>query len=148
MCVQPLQKLKQSLGGGATTVRRYRKTNGAKQLLAASRAAGVVATEEPIVPPEVELMRRHILPDHQRDVFTGEVRLRSGQEHPKLRGTERLGFAKVDLYRNGKTKSLKPERLVGECTAAEQEIVEDFLDSGWIEPFPASEWASNSLVVP
>ena len=43
---------------------------------------------------------------------------------------------------------MKPIRLVGERAAAEQEIVEDFLAQGWIEPCPASEWASNGFVVP
>ena len=93
-------------------------------------------------------MRKRILADYERDVFSGEVRLCPGQEHPKVRGTERLGFAKLDLYPNAKPKSLKPIRLVGERAAAEQEIVEDFLARGWIEPCPASEWASNGFVVP
>ena len=43
---------------------------------------------------------------------------------------------------------MKPIRLVGERAAAEQEIVEDFLARGWIEPCPASEWASNGFVMP
>ena len=92
-------------------------------------------------------MRKRILADYERDVFSGEVCLCPGQEHPKVRGTERLGFAKLDLYPNAKPKSLKPIRLVGERAAAEQEIVEDFLARGWIERCPASEWASNSFVV-
>ena len=136
------------LGGRATTVKRYRKRKGATRLLAASRVGGVVTTQEPIVSPEVELMRKRILADYERDVFSGEVRLRPDQEHPKVRGTERLGFAKLDLYPNAKPKSVKPIRLVGERAAAEQEIVEDFLARGWIEPCPASEWASNGFVVP
>ena len=94
------------LGGWATTVKRYRKTNGAKRLLAASRVSGVVTTQEPIVSPEVELMRNSILVDYERDVFSGEVRLRPGQEHRNVRGTERLGFAKLDLYPNAKPKSV------------------------------------------
>ena len=134
--------------GRATTVERYRKTNGAKRLLAASRFGGDVTTQEPIVSPEVDLMRKHILADYERDVLTGEVRLCLGQEHPKDRGTERLGFAKLDLYPNAKPKSVKPRRLVGERAAAEQEIVEDFLAPGSIEPCPASDWASNNFVVP
>ena len=88
---------KELLGGRAATVKRYRKTNGATRLLAASRGGGVVATQEPIVSPEVELMRERILADYERDVFSGEVRLRPGQEHPKVRGTEWLGFARLDL---------------------------------------------------
>ena len=63
---------------------------------------GVVTTQEPIVSPEVELMRRRILADYERNVFSGEVRLCPGQEHPKVRGTERLEFAKLDLYPNAK----------------------------------------------
>ena len=43
---------------------------------------------------------------------------------------------------------MKPIRLVWEPVAAEQEIVEDFLARGWVEPCPASEWASNSCAVP
>ena len=117
---------KKCLGGGLTTVKRYRKTNGTKRLLAASRVGGVVTTQEPIVSPEVELMRKRILADYEQDFFSGEVRLRPGQEHPKVRGTERLGFAKLDLYPNAKPKSVKPIRLVGERAAAEQEIVEGF----------------------
>ena len=136
------------LGGGATTIKRYRKTKGATRLLAASRVGGVVTTQEPIVSPEVELMRKRILADYERDIFSGQVGLRPGQENPKVRGTERLGFAKLDLYPNAKPKSVKPIRLVGERAAAEQEIVEDFLARGWIEPCPASEWASNGFVVP
>ena len=61
------------LSGGATTVKRYRKTNGATKLLAASRVGGMVAAQEPIVSPEVELMRKKILADYERDVFSGEV---------------------------------------------------------------------------
>ena len=63
-------------------------------------------------------------------------------------GTEQLGFAKLDLYRNAKPKCVKPIRLVGERSAAEQEIVEDCLAFGWIEPCPASVSASNGFVVP
>ena len=80
------------LGGRATTVKHYRKTKGATRLFAASRVGGVVTTQEPIVSPEVEVMRRRILADYERDVFSGEVCLRPGQEHPKVRGTERLAF--------------------------------------------------------
>ena len=93
-------------------------------------------------------MRKGILADYERDVFSGEVRLRPGQEHPKVRGTERLGFAQLDLYPNARANSMKPIRLVGEGAAAEQEIVEDVLARGWIAPCPASEWASNGFVVP
>ena len=139
---------KELLGSTATTVKRYLKTNGAKHLLAALRVGGVVTTQEPIVSPEVELMRKRILADYERDVFSGEVCLRPSQRHPKVRGTERLGFAKLDLYPNTKPKSVKPVRLVRERAAAEQEIVENFLARGWIEPSPAYEWASNYFVVP
>ena len=53
-----------------------------------------------------------------------------GQEHPKVHGTERLGFAKLDLYQNAKPKSVKPIRFVGERTAVEQEMVKVF----WLVP--------------
>ena len=139
---------KELLGGRATTVKDYQKTKEATRLLAATRVGCVVTTQEPIVSPEVELMRKRILADYERDVFSGEVRLRPGQEHPKVRGTKRLGFAKLDLYPNAKPKSAKSIRLVGERAAAEQEIVEDLLARGWVEPCPASEWASNGFVVP
>ena len=139
---------KELLGEEATTVKNYRKTNGAKRLLAASCVGGVVTIKEPIVSPDVELMRERILADYERDVFSGEVRLRPGQEHPKVRGTEELGFAKLDLYPNAKPESVKRIRFVGERGAAEQEIVEDFLAHGWIERCPASKPASNSFVVP
>ena len=139
---------KELWGRGATTIKSYRKTNGAKRLLAASRVRGVVTTQEPIVSPEVELMRKRILADYERDIFSREVRLPPGQEHPKVLGTERLGFAKLDLYPNAKPKSVKPIRLVGERAAAEEEIAEDFLARCGIEPCPASEWASNGFVVP
>ena len=118
---------KEVLGGGATTVKRCRKTNPAKQLLAASPVGGIVTTPEPIVSPEVELMRKRILADYERDAVSGQVRLRLGQEHPNVPGTKRSGFAKLDLYRNAKPKSVKPIRLVGERAPAEQEMVEDFL---------------------
>ena len=104
---------KELLDGKATTLKRYRKTNGAKQLLAASRVGGVVTTQARIVSREVEVMRKHILTDNERDVFRGEFRLRPGQEDPKVRGTERWGFAKLDLYPKAKPKSVKPIRLVG-----------------------------------
>ena len=139
---------KEVLSRRTTTVKRYLKTNGAKQLLAASRVGGVVTTQEPIVSPGLELMRKRILADYERDVFSGEVLLCPGQEHPKVRGTERLVFAKLDLYPNAKPKSLKPLRLGGERATAEQEIVQDFLARGWIEPYPASEWAPNEFFVP
>ena len=93
-------------------------------------------------------MRKSILADYERDVFSGEVRLRQGRDHPKVHGTERLGFGKLDLYPNAKPKSVKPIRLVGERATADQEIAEDSLARGWIEPCPASKWASNSFVVP
>ena len=76
-------------------------------------------------------MRKRILADYERDVFSGEVRLHPGQKHPKVRGRERLGFAKLDLYPNAKLKSVKRIRLVRECAAAWQDIVEDFLARGW-----------------
>ena len=47
-------------------------------------------------------MRKRILADYERYVFSGEVRFRPGHEHPKVRGTERLGFAKLDLYPSAK----------------------------------------------
>ena len=149
-CVRSrIAKIEQEfLGRRATTVKRYRKTKGARRLLAASCVGGVVTTQEPIVSPEVELMRKRILADYERDVSSGEVRLRPGQEHPKVCGTERLGFAKRDLYPNAKPESAMPIRLVGERAAAEQEIVEDVLARGLIEPCPASEWVSNRFVVP
>ena len=93
-------------------------------------------------------MRKRILADFERDVFSGDVCLRPRQEHPKVRGTQRLGFAKLRLYPNAKPKSVKPIRWVGEPAAVEQEIVEEFLARGWTEPCPASEWASNGGVVP
>ena len=40
------------LGGGATTGKRYQKTNSAKQWLVASRPGCAVTTQEPIVSPE------------------------------------------------------------------------------------------------
>ena len=54
-CVRlPIAKIeKGSLGGGTTTVKRYRKTSGAKRLLATSHVDGVVTTQEPIVSLEV-----------------------------------------------------------------------------------------------
>ena len=115
-CVRSrIAKMEQELlGRRATTVKCYQKIKSATRLLAASRVGGVITTQEPIVSPEVELMRKRILADYERDVFSGEVRLRPGQEHPKVRGTERLGFAKLDLYPNAKPKSVKPIRLVGE----------------------------------
>ena len=93
---------KELLGGGATTVKRYRKPDSAKQLLAASVVGCVVTTEEPIVSPEAELMRKRSLPVYERVVYSGEVRLRPGQEHPKVCGTERLRFANLEIYRNAK----------------------------------------------
>ena len=139
---------KELLGGRATTVKRYGKSNGAKGLLAASRVGRAVTSQEPFVSLEVELMRKGIVADYRRDVFCGEVRLCRGWEHPNVRGTERLGFAKLDLYPNAKPKSVKPIRYLGKCAAAEQEIVEVFLARGWIEPCPATERASNGFVVP
>ena len=82
-------------------------------------------------------------------VFSREVRLPSGQEHTKLGGTEGCGLlSSTYIYPNAKPKSVKPISLVGERAAAGQEIVEDFLTRGWIEPCPASKWASNGFVVP
>ena len=101
-----------------------------ERLLAASRVGDVVTTQAPIVSPEVELMRKCILADYERDAFSREVRLRLGQEHPRVPGTERLGFAKLDLYPNARPKSVKPIRLVGERAAAEQSMVEDSLPRG------------------
>ena len=105
-------------------------------------------SQEPIWHPKLELIRKRILADYAGDVFSGEVPLCPGEEHPKIPGKEWWGFAKLDLYLNAKRKSVKPKRLVGERAAAEQEIVEDFLARGWIEPCPASKWASNGFVVP
>ena len=148
MCSRIAKIEKEFLRGGPTTVERYRKTKGATRLLAASPVGGVLTTQEPIVCPEVELMRKHILADNERDVFRGEVRLRPGEEHPKVRRTERFWFANLDLYPNAKPKSVKPIQLVGGRAAAEQEIVKDVLACCWIEPCPASEWASNGFIVP
>ena len=142
------QIAKELLGGGGATVRHYPKTNGAKLLLAASGVGGVVTTQEPIVSPEVKLMRKRILADYERDVFSGEVHLRRGQEHAKILGREQLEFANLDLYQSAKPKSVKPMRLVGERAAAEQEIADNLLAHDWIEPCPASEWACHGFVVP
>ena len=138
---------KELLAWGATTVKRYEKSISAKQLFAASRVGGVVTTQEPFVSPEVGLMSNHILAEYERDVFSGEVCLLPGVDYPKLRGTERLWFAKLDLYRSAKPKSVQPITLVGGPAAVEQEMVEDFLARGWIEPCPASECAANDFVV-
>ena len=64
-------------------------------------------------------MRKRIVADYKRDVFSGEVRLCPGQEHPKVRGTERLGLAKLDPYPNAKPNSEKPIRWEGEHAAAD-----------------------------
>ena len=111
---------KELLGGGGATVKRYRKTNGAKQLVAASRVGGVVTTQEPIVFSEVEHMRKCIMADYERDVFSWDDPLSPGQEHTKVRGTERLGFAKLDLYASANPKFVVHITLVGERAAAEQ----------------------------
>ena len=109
------------LGGRATTVNHYRKINRAKKFLAASRVGGIVTIEQTIVSPVVELMRKHILTDNEWAVFSLEVHLHPGHQHPKVWGTGWLGFAELDLYLNTKCKSMKPRRLVGERAAAEQE---------------------------
>ena len=76
-------------------------------------------------------MRRHTSSRTMSGMFpVGDVCLRSGEEHPKVPGIGRLGFAKLDLYPNAKPKSVKPIRLAAERAAAEQEIVEDFLARG------------------
>ena len=93
-------------------------------------------------------MRECILADYERDVFSGEAHLRPGQERPKVRGTQQLRFAKLDLYPNAKPKSVKPILFGGERAAGEQEIVEDFLARSRIELCPAAEWATNGFVVP
>ena len=90
-------------------------------------------------------MTKPILADYEREVFSGEICLCPGQENPKVPGTERLRFPKLDLYPNAKPKSVKPIRLVGERAAAEQEIVEELFVRGSIELCPASEWASNGV---
>ena len=100
-----------SEAGGGTTVKCYRKNNTAKRVLAASRVGGVVTTRGPIVSPEAELMKKRILADYERNAFSCKVRLRPGQDHPKVHGTERLGVAKLDLYPNAKPKSVKPTRV-------------------------------------
>ena len=86
------------------------------------------------------------LPDNESDFFGLEVHLRPGREHPNVRGTELLGVAKFHLYPNAKLQSVEPIQFVGECAAAEEEIVENFFAGGWIELCPASEWASNGFV--
>ena len=64
--------------------------NGAKRLLRASCVGGVVS-------PEVELMKKRLLADEERHPFSREVSLSPGQEHPKVRGTERFEFPKLPL---------------------------------------------------
>ena len=124
-------------------MKRYQKTNGAKRLLAASL---VVTTQDPIVSPEVELIRKRILTDYERDVFRGEVRLCPGQQHPKVRCTERLGFAKLDLYGNAKPNSVKPVRLVGERAAADNRYWTDlWLVGGLSRVLPLSGRPTVSL---
>ena len=66
---------KELLSWGATTLKRYQKANGAKTLLAAPRVDGVVTAQEPIVSAEVELMKKYMLADYDREVFCGEVPL-------------------------------------------------------------------------
>ena len=133
---------------GVATVKRYRKTNGTRRLFMASRVGGVVTAQETIVSLEVELMRKRIFAAYERDVFSGAVRPRPGQEHPEISGTKRLRFAKLDLYQNAKPTSVKPIMLVGERAAAEHEMVDDVLARGWIELCPASQWALNGFIVP
>ena len=135
-------------GGGANTVKGYRETSGAKQLSAPSGVVGIITAKKAVVSPEAELMSKHILADYERHFFREEVRPRPAHPQAKVRGTELLGFAKVDLYPTAKPKSVKALKWVGERAAAEQELVEDFLARGWIEPCPASESTSNGFVVP
>ena len=97
---------------------------------------------------QVERMRKLILADYGRDVFGWEVCLCPAQANPEVHVTERLVLVKLDLYPNANPRSVKPIRLVGERAAAEQEIMEDFLVQGWIEPCPVSEWASNCFFLP
>ena len=133
------------LPGGTASVKHCQKTNGAKRLLAASGVGGVVGIQKPMTSPEVELMRKRILAVYQRDVFSGEVRLRPGQTHPKFHGPDAIGFTKLELHPGAKSKSVKQIRFV---TAVELEIAEDFLAHGWIEPCVATGWPSNGFRVP
>ena len=59
-----------------TKLRKHGTHKGAQRLLLASRVGGVVTTQEPVMTPEVELMRKKILQDYERAVFSGELRLR------------------------------------------------------------------------
>ena len=148
-CIHTLRKLKTSYWVGGppplTATSKVKTPHDCWRLLV---SGALLPFKEPIVSPEVELMRKCILADYERHVFSAGVRLCSGQEHAKVRGTEGLGFAKLDLYPNAKPESVKPIRSVGKRAAAKQEIVVDFLARGWIEPCPAFEWAFNGLVVP
>ena len=84
------------LGGRAITVKRYRKTKGATQLLVASPVGGVVTTQEPIVSPEVELMRKRILADYDRDFFLAG-RFVSVRARNTLRSVVRSGWGLLNL---------------------------------------------------
>ena len=86
---------KELLGGRATTVKGYRKTNGAKRLLAASRVGGIVTPQEPIVSPEVELMRKRMLADYERDFLAG--RFVSVRARNTLRSVVRSGSGSLSL---------------------------------------------------
>ena len=87
---------------GPVPLNATEKTNSTKRLLAASRVGGVVSGQEPIVSLQVELMRKRIPADYEQHDFSVELPLRPGLEHPKVHGTERLGFSKLDLYLNAK----------------------------------------------
>ena len=88
---------KELLSDAASTLKRYQKTSVPKQLSAIAGVGGVVTAQEPMVSPEVELMRKPILADYERDVFRWEDCLGLGQEHPEVCVMEQLGFAKLDV---------------------------------------------------
>ena len=79
-CVHTLQKLRKSYWvGGPLPSSATEKLTAPHNCWRLLRVGVVVTIQAPIASPEVELMRKRILADYERDVFSGEVGLRPGQ---------------------------------------------------------------------
>ena len=60
-----------------------------------------------------------------------------------------VGLAKLLMKENAVPKHQRPYKLVGEREAAMQELVEDFLERGWLEECKdGSPWSCNAFAVP
>ena len=84
--------------------------------------------------------KKALIDEFGQTVLSGKLR-----KDPPIRGP--FGQAKIELIPGARPKRHRSFKMVGEREAALKEIIEEYVERGWLEP-SFSEWGSPCFVVP